>query len=92
MITHVYDAMGAGLLAIVAFVARNAGLKTEPACSRLAGRYHPARRDEVIERASEGSLRDLRPHPPMDVALRRVREALEVLEDERPAAGGDEAA
>lgn len=73
----------AGLSAVIAFVARNAGLETEPACSRLPGRYHSARCDEVIERAPEGSLWDFGPHPPMDVALGRVREALEVLEDER---------
>ena len=84
VITHSYVVLAAGLLAMVAFVARNAGLETELACSRLPGRYHLVRRDEVVERAPEGSFRDFGPHPPMDVALRRVREALEILEDERP--------
>lgn len=82
MITQDYAICTHRLLAIATFVARDI-LETEPACSRLPGRYHPAGRDEVLERAPEGSLRDLGSHPPMDIALRGVGKALEVLEDER---------
>lgn len=73
----------AGLLAIVVAVARNAGLEAKPARPSLSGRPDPARSDEILERASEGPLRDLRSNPSPDVGLRRVREALKVLQDER---------
>lgn len=65
-------------------VLANRALESVPAPALVPSGHDLAGGDELFKRAAEGPIGDLGAHPTKDVALRRVREALEILENERP--------
>ena len=72
------------ILSAIILIVANRMLESVPAPALLPSSHDRTGGNELFQRSAEGPIWDLGAHPTKNVALRRVRKALEILENERP--------